>query len=826
MDLKTSQILFPTPLLLFLAPFCAGIAIWHNGLSLESISFAAALFGCYIWLEIKKHQDKKRQTIVSLIFNFVVFCLLGSAYSWLSWQICLNEHKDLLELAKNDSEVIISGHVLKAPTPVNTNKDLQEGARIYLGSLILHNPGADTEMTGQILVTLSSISWQDIACGDQVRLKAKLKKIRNYKTPGTFDEERWWASQGILVKASVNTTLDVAITGHSSWSRELWPTEYAIENLRSAVMKAMQKTLDKNKRGIAAGLLLGEKSWIDNETREFFAKTGTGHLIAVSGLHMAIISFAVGGLLYKILSRSETIMLRFDILKLATCFSMAAAMFYAVLTGLSPSAHRAMLMIFAVGVAFLADRPKHILNAVAIAAWALLLLEPLYLFNVSFQLSFMAVLTLVLSARLQNLIVTKAPDPDFSQKIILWLAGACFTTIIATIGTAPLVLWHFQRMSLVTLPANLVLIPLATLAILPALVAGMALLPVWKSGAFFLWNIAEHLIKTGIDYLSWLASFEGSSLWLPRPDFLCALAFSSLFILFLSLSGKNKKSQILLCVTAISLTGLGILMFSGKKLFRNSGSLRFHVLDVGQGLCQVVEFPDGKNMVIDTGPVSNYGFDAGACIVAPFLRQLGYNKLDVIMLTHPEADHIGGAASIMNQFQVTEIWRTDFSQDQNAWRNLNSIATAKGIQQVFFTGNENICISDVCLRFLPLTACPYVTNRNSSSLGMIMTYFNKKILITGDMEKDREECILSATEDVDVMVVPHHGSATSSSEAFIAKAQPEYAVFPAGYHNRFHHPAKEVLGRYEKINARILRTDVDGTISFELTCDGKLIITH
>lgn len=817
--------LFPTPLILLLAPFCAGICLWHKGLCLESATFAITLL-------ITFHLSKKGlncQNIVKDTTVFALFCLLGFSYTFASWQLCLNEQKELLQLAENDQEVILSGHVLKTPTPLrlshadeDTENIQTQGAKLWLGSLTLHTPSSDCHLTGQMVLSTSTISWQDITCGDWVRFKAKPKRIRNYKTPGVFDEETWWASQGIFVKATINSPVAFAIINHTRWSQDLFPHEYFIEQIRFAVMKKLTATIDKERIGVAAGLLLGEKSWLDDNTREFFAKTGTGHLIAVSGLHMAIISMLAGGFIYQILLRFESIILRFDILKTATIFSMLSAMFYATLTGLSPSAHRSMLMILAAGIAFLADRPKHILNALALAAWVLLLMEPLYLFNISFQLSFIAVLVVVLSSNIQSKIIKPTFQDNWLKKIVKWIAIASLTTIITTIGTAPLVLWHFQRLSLVSLPANLVLIPLTTFATLPCLVFGMIILPVWEHSALFLWNLANKLIEISLSYLSWLSSYPNSNVWLSRPDFFVALIFSSLFILLLILYANNNPLKRLRLMIILFLILTGSSAFYGKKLTRPSDTLWFHVLDVGQGLCQVVELPDGKLMLIDTGAMSEYGFDAGKNIVAPFLRHLGYDTIDIMMLTHPEQDHIGGAATLLNQFTVKEIWRTDFQDDYTAWSGLNETAKTKCERQTFFQGNEIFNISGVNFRFSPLAECQYVTSRNSRSLSMILTYQNKTFFVTGDMEKDREKCLISKAEDVDVMVAAHHGSATSNSEMLLKAVQPEYIIISAGYKNRFHHPSKEVLKRFEAINARILRTDIDGTVSFKIKHNGEL----
>jgi len=719
--------------------------------------------------------------------------------------------QDLLSLANRPGKHVITGQVIRAPLPAN------DGLRLLVAASESHTPLCDLSISGLMSLTVMGIHAQDCSPGDWIRFAASLRPVRNFKTPGAFDQETWWAIRGVKVKGFVNHPLRFSIVGHSRSSSDMSLLRYWLESGRRAIMLGIDRCLDGPARGIAMALLLGERAWLSKDLKEAFARAGIGHLLAVSGIHMALAALLIGGLTRALLLRSEWITLRFPVKKLAISLALIGAVTYAGLAGFSPSAVRAMVMILAFGVAFLIDRPQTSLNSLALAAWALLIFNPLYLFGISFQLSFTAVFFLIMfSSYLRS--VPEEKKRNGQKHFWIYVRGFILVTLIATLATAPFVVWHFQRVCLVGLLTNLLVVPVTSFIILPGLLLGVILLPLFPELTLEIWQGVGWLLDYLVDFIHFVSVWNWSAVWVPRPSILQVFLFY-LFLVSLALMRHWKISR----AFAVSFFALLLSVSAYREWsLSHQDSLKLHVLDVGQGTSQVVELPKGRLMVMDGGGLRSQYFDTGERVVAPFIRYLGYRKIDVIALSHPEQDHMGGLAALVRQFPVGELWTNDDISRGHSWKRLIEACSQCGVRHRVWREGRVDHIGDVMVEVRPSTGCEGVHGHNGRSLVLKLDYGRRSILLTGDIGRTREQCLLKeGIGPVDVLVVPHHGSKTSSCSEFVMRIHPEIAIVPVGWRNSLGLPNPQVLERYRKTGSNLLRIDLDGTVCVET--DGNVL---
>lgn len=499
--------------------------------------------------------------------------------------------------------------------------------------------------------------------------------------------------------------------------------------------------------------------------------------------------------------------------KLATPLALIGVVIYAGLAGFSPSAVRAMVMILSFGAAFMIDRPQTPLNSLAIAAWALLIFNPLYLFDISFQLSFMAVFFLIMfSSYLKS--VSEYKKGDGQKSFWIYIKAFILVNLIATLATTPFVAWHFQRVCFfVGLLTNLLVVPLTSLVILPGLLFGTILLPFFPELASGLWQGVGWLLDYLVVFINFVSGWSWSAVWVPRPSILQV----TLFYLSLGSLAMTRHWKISRALAVMFFALLLSVSAHREWTLSHQQGLKLHVLDVGQGTSQVVELPEGKLMVMDGGGLRSPYFDVGERIVAPFIRHLGYRKIDIIVLSHPEQDHMGGLAALVRQFPVGELWTNEDISKNSSWKQLLETCAQRGVRHRVWREGGVEYVENVMLRVWPSTGCEGVRGHNGRSLVVELDYGMRSILLTGDINRTREQCLLKeGLGPVDVLVVPHHGSKTSSSSEFVGQIRPEIAIVPVGWRNSLKLPNPQVLERYRNAGSNLLRTDLDGTVCVEI----------
>jgi competence protein ComEC len=816
-----------TPLVIFIIPFAIGIAAANTkwivapfpAACLIGIGGAVVLILVTLLRSLKG--DLARARLFVLIGAWLVFFSLGYIDLQLSRDNTREFSSDLITLADQDGWQILTGQVIRAPAPAD------DGARLLVAVFRQHTPIKDLGISGYLSLSVKDISYLDISPGDWIRFKASLRPVKNFKTPGAFDIETWWATRKVLVTGYVKGPLDIAIVGHSGSSVAMARARYLIESARKQLLIAIDRVFDGDVKGFAAALLVGENSWLSPEIKNAFSRTGTSHLLAVSGLHMGLMALFTGGLVRFLLLRSRWIALRLPVKKIATLCALLGVIIYAGLAGLSPSAVRATIMVIAFGAAYMFARPQTPLNSLAIAAWCILLYEPLDLFNISFELSFAAALFLILFSDSFKLKKDELRTGWLTLKMCQ-LKSFMLVSIVATLGTAPLVAWYFQRVSILTLPANMILVPLTSMMILPGLMLGALAMAASPALGAYMWRFTGYAIGLGLDIIKYISGREWAAISMPRPGiWQIGLFYLALMLSALALCGPYKKKVSYTIFSFASIFAL-LSIVPWPLIIPQQDALRLHVLDVGQGLSQVVELPGRRLMVVDGGGLMGSDFDVGERVVAPFIRTLGYSRIDILVASHPEHDHIGGLPALIRGFTVGELWTNgDSADDTQSWKDLMRECAQRHVRRRVFGRDEAFSVKDALIEVMTPEKCPELADTfNARCLVVMISYKGRSMLLTGDIDKGREACMVSnGLTDTDVLVMPHHGSKTANSQEFINAAMPMLAIASSGWRNHLGLPKPEIIERYKGIKSRILRTDKDGAITVDLKDNGMFNIS-
>ncbi len=688
-------------------------------------------------------------------------------------------------------------------------------SKLYIESDKIILKDRDIDVSGKILLTVDSLET-GLSYGDRIRFLARLKEPRNFGNPGEFDYTGYLARRGIYV------------IGHSSterWNIKLtevgWRFWRSIEDLREMAGRFLDGE-ELNNGAILKALLIGQKGEIKRGVRDKFARAGAAHILAISGLHIGIVAFVFYGLLYRLLRLSERLMLTFDIRKIAALSIMPPVLFYGLLAGFTVPTQRAVIMVTAFVIAILLGRSKDTYNTLAMAAIAILLFSPMAILDVSFQLSFTAVLAIIyITPRLRSLIKREDEIGDKfephsilsrlkDKALLLFLIS-----VSAALGTSPVVAYHFHVVPIMGGISNLMVVPFIGFLVVPLGLFSLFFLPLWRGLASILINIADSILELSIWMISLIAEIPFSAIWTGRATVIEIALVVFTIILSLSLKGRRRLQLILPVILLVSL-----IATHGWLYYRNNyyEDMKVTFISVGQGDSALVEFPYGRRMLIDGGGSYDPDYDIGKMVVAPFLRSRGIRRIDYVVLSHPQADHAGGLGYIIKNFDVREFW---WNGDRDLGY-LDRILRSRSVEMKEKDGlSEPLEINGVIVEFLHPSDTPLDVNNNS--LVIRLTYKDVDIIFPGDIEEEGEGEILRRGLGLkaSILKVPHHGSRTSSTERFLKAVRPDIAVISAGFNNPFGFPHKEIIDRYRNLGAEVYRTDIEGAV--HVKTDGKKI---
>lgn len=615
------------------------------------------------------------------------------------------------------------------------------------------------------------LSWydttQNLKAGQHWSFSVKLKQVHGSLNPNGFDYEKMLFMQNIGATGYVKGYARL-LGQESAW--------FNIQVLRQRIADKLSSTLkDKAHLALIKALTIGDGSSISAEDWQVFRKTGTTHLIVISGSHVGLIAGLVYWLLLK--TWAWTGILRYSPPKVAAFGALCAALFYSALAGFSTPTQRAAVMVAVAMLALLSQRNPRPLHTLACALLAVLMYDPFSVLAAGFWLSFIAVALIIylVSHRLAKLTV-------FFELIKL--------NSLMSLALAPLTLLFFQQVSIIASIANLIAVPVLSFLVVPLALLATLLLFITPDLANLLFIPVNALLNTR--WLELLAKLPLASLNHAQPS-LWALVCASLAVLLL-LAPKGIPARVL------GLLLLLPLLFN--KVARPAhGTLNLTVLDVGQGL-SVALHTATHDLVYDTGAKFSATSDQGKNVVLPFLAQAGIDHLDTLIISHGDNDHIGGADSLLQNSTVQRV--------------LSSVPEQ-------LTAHAETCLAGQTwtwdgVEFLMLSPFSVASADNNHSCVLLIKTAHGNVLLTGDIEQTAEQLLVKHYAEqlqANILLAPHHGSHTSSSLEFLHAVDADTVLISSGYRNSYHHPHADVLQRYQQLQLRYFNTANDGAINVQ-----------
>jgi len=604
---------------------------------------------------------------------------------------------------------------------------------------------------------------REVHPGERWLLTLRLRRPHGNVNPHGFDYEAWLLERGIGATGYVRQKGAQRPLGSRDSFFDL------IEKTREAIRDRFERQLGATPAaGILVALAVGDQRAISAEEWRLFNRTGVTHLMSISGLHVTLVSGLAAWLLAAGWRRVPQATLRLPARKGAAAAAIVAALGYTLLAGFAVPAQRTFYMVTVVAAALWSGRIASPARTLALALAVVVAMDPWAPLSPGLWLSFGAVALIFYVSREEHRAMQWAK--------MQWAI---------TLGLAPAALLLFGQVSVAGPLANAVAIPVVSIVVTPLALAG-AVLPVPA-----ILDVAAWLVEWLLQFLEWCAALPGA-LWEQHvpPLWSVAAALAGAAWLLAPRGVPWRACGLALMVPA----------FVVAPPAPAAGSAWITALDVGQGLAVTVRTAS-RTLLYDAGPAFGAGADSGGRIVVPALRAAGVSRVDAMVLSHEDIDHIGGALTLLETFEVDAL-----HSSLPAAHPLNALAAARRC-----AAGQAWEWDGVRFEFLhPAAGQSY--KRNDGSCVLRIAAAGGVMLLTGDIERLAEEVLLKNGEKLraDVLLVPHHGSRTSSTAPFLAAVAPRAAVVTSGYRNRFGHPSPEVLERYRAAGVRVLRTDLDG----------------
>lgn len=745
-----------------------------------------------------------------------------------------------------------------------------------------------TEVTGkqishkgrgeQIAVQLKLLEETEIGAaaewkrGDRVAIKGTLALPASARNFDGFDYSEYLRYRRIhwLIKVTGTEQAVVRAPGGFGFRQLLrWS-----DSVRNAVGGELDALFSERDAGYLKGLIIGMQDGLDPDTYKQFSNLGLTHILAISGMHVAVYAGVLLFLLTRLRLTRET----------ALTVTMMVLPLYVLFAGAGPSVIRAgimsMIALYAARMGILKDG----LHVLALTAWLMLLWDPYYLVNVSFQLSFLVTAGLILFVPLAAPLFGRLPNR---------LAGAVAVTLVAQLVSFPLTIYYFNQFALLSFAANLVLVPFITFGVLPLGTAALALARLWPFLARQLARLVVLMNDATFAAVNEIGRYAGITIWRSPSLLWIGLYYALLYGLLWTvnkraglrsapvmevdetkpleglvpqgggiaggadgLMDKERQAALGRCrAAAVSLLlGLAALLYWGYRpqTLSAGGSISF--LDVGQGDSILISAPGGVHILVDGGGTLTFGekeawrirrspYEVGAKTLVPLLKKRGIHRLDAVILTHGDQDHAGGLQAVLEEIPVTSLLFNGTAVERESYSKLMRIALQRGVK--LYGVHEGMTLSPAngtTLSFLwpePMapeadgSKVPVVEEQNDYSVVFRLEMGGRSFLFPGDMEKGAEESVVAARTaagqqtggPVDVLKAAHHGSKTSSSDIWLQYWKPAAAVISVGEGNTYGHPNEEVLDRYAAAGINVFRTDLQGEIQMKLE-SGRLLVRY
>jgi competence protein ComEC len=634
---------------------------------------------------------------------------------------------------------------------------------------------------GRVQVTIYG-STEPLGEGQRIRAEVQLHRPIGFRNPGGFDYPAHLRREGILLVGSARGDRVTPFT----LDAPSWPLR-----VRRWAVATIRAQLPDSSAGLLAGLLLGERTALPRESDEAFRRAGVYHVLAVSGFNVALVASSVFALLALL-----------GVPRRATALVAGVVLVgFGLVVGGQPSVVRATVMGLLLLLSLLLERESQAMNALCLSGLLLIAWRPTDLWDPGFQLSFAATAGIIYLAAPLTAFLKERRWPH-------WLATSAAVSLAAQLAVTPIMLAHFNQLSLIGVAANLLVVPLAG----PATTLGMLtlLIHLANEAAAGLLFSALWLLLTALRLVVWAAAaVPGAMVHLPAPSGAAIVAWYGALILVPYLA-----TRVWTRVAASALVAAATALSLWPWVNPGDGRLRVTFLDVGQGDASLVELPEGPRILIDGGPGGARRFDVGERVLSPFLWNRPVSRLHAVALSHADSDHAGGLGAILRNFRVGEFWEGgrwgSGSQDT-----LQALSKSDAVRRVLRDG-QRLWVGRALVTVLNPGSEPSASP-NDDSLVLRLDWRGVSLLFTGDLGWTGEERVLERGAPVRALVlkIAHHGSRSSSSAAFLESARPSFAIVSVGARNPFRHPTLETLDRIEAAGARVYRTDRDGAIILE-----------
>ncbi len=712
----------------------------------------------------------------------------------------------------------------------------------------------------------------ELGCGDEVEAPMRLKVVERYRDPGAWQYGDYLLEQGIGVRASVRAAKVVKLgRGEASWQCRVFAAQsWAAGRLDGYVGSRANGMLPRSLRmsgedaGLLKAMLFGDRVGLSRAQRVGFERTGSFHLFVVSGMHVALVA---GGVFWM----ARRLRLREWVATLVTVGMTAG---YAVLTGFGPPVQRAMWMAGIYLVARLLSRERSALNGLGAAALAVMVWSPGAVFEASFPMTFLAVVAIAgiavplgersvvpygrAARRLRDEWVDGELAPEMAQfrmmlrmvsesaaevlgrwaygvpagmvRVGAWVAELAMLGLVVEAAMVLPMAVYFHRATPFALPANMLSVPMvAVLAPLGVLTFCAGLVSPWVA---MVPGAATVGLLHGVTWtIGQMSKVQVADVRVPAP---AGWVMVVAVVVWAGCCWAVRRSRGWAWAAVVALPVVAAMVLWPERAVVVPGVLEVTAIDVGQGDSLLVVGPEGRTMLVDAGgPVGSVkeaaeaqsGFDVGEEVVSPYLWWRGLRRLDVMVLSHAHSDHMGGMAAVMRSFRPRELW-VGTDPDSEAYRSLVAEAAELGVAVKHYRAEDAVRWDGVDVKVLS-PGVEYANGfvpRNDDSLVLRLEYGKASVLLEGDAEAMSEQAMVASglMKPVTLLKVGHHGSKTSTTEAFFAAAAPKAAVVSVGRGNTFGHPRGEVIDRIAASGAKLYRTDEFGVTTFLLEREGGI----
>lgn len=787
------------PLLFPLAALIAGILFADAGLPLWSAS------GLFLGISVAAVSCLWTRPSVLLPVLSLIFCLSGILL-YQGASVVPPEAEKLLRMT-DGGPVTVTGLVVARP-------GISDGRQTF--RLLIEEVTREEERLlkpGRLLVTLPG-GRTDIMTGDRVRFVGRVKAPRLLGMPGEYNIVRHLALQGIYARAYLNDSGEL----HRLETAVAYPVQRAFDTLAADFGRLLDLRVPAPESGILRALLLGQRGYIPQLLEREYAVSGVNHILSVSGFHVGIIAVTTLFLLRWVGRRSALLLLSFNLYRWSLAAVLPLILCYLFLTGAAPATVRSVVMLGALLIASLLEREHDLLDMIILAALLMLLAVPGLLFQISFQLSFVALWGIVaLTPECMKLL------PIGRESWLYAPVALCAASSAAILATSPLVAYHFHIFSLTGLVSNLIIVPLMGYG---AVISGFT--------GLLLSFLSEPLSSLCITFAGWLVTLCNRVIALLAEIPVWYGVNPSAVDVSLSLAGLAAFS--LIAVRRNALTVLIALFACWSTLSLLSARQREDRLEavffsMGQAESSLVRLPDGKSLLIDTGGrLFGETGDWSERLLVPALWKMGIKVLDLVIISHPHPDHMGGLAGLAAAMPLRQVWLGGMQRDVPLYQKELSILESRGIPVRFVNGTTAAAAfgDGVIEPFWPLPRLDS-DDRNDHSLVFRLLWGENSLLFTGDIGWDVADYLathygqrLRST----LLKIPHHGSRHSDAPTLYAAVKPAWGVIFAGKENSFGLPAAETLASLHAVRIPLLRTDLDGTIRVTFNRFGTIASFH